>query len=339
MVFLATKALQPAIEPKCTLSEGPVWDHRQNCLWWVDIPCATIYRWDATTNEVKRIVVPGITHIGFAIPTSTTDILICGSEKGLFLFNTLTRQVNFFAEMPPSPPGSRLRFNDAKVDVCGRLVAGTMDMAEKDQIGSLFLVTSGDIIAEGHQKKALTRISNVGSVTISNGLDWCPCARRMYYVDSPTQQVKYFAYSHHDGNVSTDASSDNGSGALFPLGQNGAGHVLTQLTQKDWYPDGMCVDEAGYLWVAIWNGSRVVRISPDDGRIVGEVLVPVKRVTSVCFGGPRLSQLFISTAKGNDVNAPPDAGEEDTAGSIYVANVGVCGMPFNPFELHPSQKL
>lgn len=374
--------------PQGTLSEGPVWDHRQNCLWWVDIPRPAIHRWDATTNEVATFTnftfaapssspsAPAATRtarfVGFAIPTTSVHVVVCGSEYGIFLYDTISKIATLAAETPstttttavPEQGGDghagaagglrrRLRFNDAKVDIHGRLFAGTMDMTEKGAIGGLFTAT-GDVIAAALSSRQqngspslstppLQRVTAVGDVTISNGIDWCPCTKRLYYIDSPSRQVRFYGYHHETGTVdeATDEPNTPKPEAVrnFAVGSNGTGRVLCTL-QEGWYPDGMCVDESGFLWVAVWNGGRVVRVDPGTGAIVGEVLVPnCKRVTSVCFGGARLAQLFITTAKGNDVNAAPDAGEAETAGGIFVASVGVCGAPFTPFPIRPRQRL
>jgi sugar lactone lactonase YvrE len=370
----ATRLLRPGLGPQCTLAEGPVWDHRQNCLWWVDIPRPAIHRWNATNNEITTFSKFPLTaapflslagskkdggervarFVSFAIPTTTESILVCGCEYGLFLFDTLTQKSTLVAEMPQpaadegssarkGPP--RLRFNDAKVDAHGRLFAGTMDMTEKQPIGGLFLATWLSVASPSSSSatnSALCRVRDVGDVTVSNGMDWCPCTKRMYYIDSPSQQVRFYKFSHESGLVSEAVDEidtpQKETVDQFPKGSNGTGRVLAQLV-NDWFPDGMCVDESGFLWVAVWNGGRVLRIDPSSGAVCGEVRVPVKRVTSVCFGGPRLSQLYITTAKGNDVSAAPDAGEEETAGHIFVASVGVCGTPFTPFALQPAQRM
>jgi sugar lactone lactonase YvrE len=303
--------------------------------------------------------------VGFAIPTTSEHVLVCGSEHGLFLYDTISKIATLAAETPTTTGEGgdgraaaaagvprRLRFNDAKVDIHGRLFAGTMDMTEKGAIGGLFTAT-GDAIAAALSSRRqqgalpsaspLRRVAAVGDATISNGIDWCPCTKRMYYIDSPSRQVRFYGFHHETGAVdeAKDEPNTPKTEAVrnFAVGSNGTGRALCTL-QEGWYPDGMCVDESGYLWVAVWNGGRVVRIDPGTGAIVGEVLVPnCKRVTSVCFGGARLAQLFITTAKGNDVNAAPDAGEAETAGGIFVASVGVCGAPFTPFAIRPRQRL
>lgn len=54
---------------------------------------------------------------------------------------------------------------------------------------------------------------------------------------------------------------------------------------------------ADNLWVAQWGGSRVVCYKPSDGSILAQVNIPAAHVSSCTFGGPTLTDLFITTAK------------------------------------------
>ena len=50
------------------------------------------------------------------------------------------------------------------------------------------------------------------------------------------------------------------------------------------------------MWIAFWEGSKVVAYRPKDGSVVAEVHLPVSNVTSVTFGGANLEDLYITTA-------------------------------------------
>jgi gluconolactonase len=58
-------------------------------------------------------------------------------------------------------------------------------------------------------------------------------------------------------------------------------------------PDGLCLDSAGNVIVAAAFGGLVLVYDP-DGRLVEQMPVPDRLVTSVAFGGPDRRDLFIT---------------------------------------------
>jgi sugar lactone lactonase YvrE len=86
-------------------------------------------------------------------------------------------------------------------------------------------------------------------------------------------------------------------------------------------PDGMCIDNDGYVWVAFYKGGCIRRYSP-DGRLDGQVDLPAQNVTCCAFGGPDWGDLYITTASSDD---NPDAG------GLYRCRPGVTGPPVNAF--------
>jgi D-xylonolactonase len=84
-------------------------------------------------------------------------------------------------------------------------------------------------------------------------------------------------------------------------------------------PDGLTIDRAGELWSARWGGSRVLHIGV-AGQLLGEISLPVTRVSSATFGGPELDTLYVTTAGGL-----VDDGALD--GTLYRVNMPVAGRP------------
>lgn len=83
-------------------------------------------------------------------------------------------------------------------------------------------------------------------------------------------------------------------------------------------PDGVAIDRDGNLWVAHEKGKQVGVYDADTGRKLHSVEMPVKRVSACAFGGPDLTQLFITTIK--------EEGEEHS-GKLFVVDVeGTSGM-------------
>lgn len=59
-------------------------------------------------------------------------------------------------------------------------------------------------------------------------------------------------------------------------------------------PDGLCVDTEGCVWTAMYEGGRVLRLSP-DGEILMQINVPAWRVSCPCFGGSHMDELFLAS--------------------------------------------
>ena len=86
-------------------------------------------------------------------------------------------------------------------------------------------------------------------------------------------------------------------------------------------PDGMTVDAEGYVWSARWDGGCLARYSP-DGVEERRILFPAKKVSSVVFGGPDYTDIYVTTAGGQN-KATEGAG----AGALFRLNLGIRGVP------------
>ena len=147
--------------------------------------------------------------------------------------------------------------------------------------------------------------ARLDGVTVSNGLGWSPDSRLMYYADSPTQTIRVFDYDSATGNIHNGRVFTTDSGASEP--------------------DGLTVDSDGCVWSAKWQGSKVIRYTP-DGRIDREIEVPVSRPTSCMFVGSDLRTLAITSA------LPDEPGAEPLAGAVFLVDVGVQGLPEKRFD-------
>ena len=86
-------------------------------------------------------------------------------------------------------------------------------------------------------------------------------------------------------------------------------------------PDGMVADAEGGLWIAMWGGACVRRYTP-DGQLTEVIEVPAANTTKAAFGGPDLSDLYITSA----------AGDGGYPGGLFVAQPGVRGLPTNSYK-------
>ena len=146
--------------------------------------------------------------------------------------------------------------------------------------------------------RSVTKI--LGGVTISNGLGWSPDKTVMYYVDSLAHGLDAFDFSVDSGEVAVRRR-------------------LADIPQALGLPDGIAVDEQGFIWVALHSGGAVHRYSP-EGELDSRIEVPVALVTSCAFGGPDYHDLYITTA------VDPER-DEPLAGSIFRYRAPVGGTP------------
>lgn len=274
---------------RATLGEGPVWDSQAGVLVWVDIVGRALH--------VSGSGAPSESHAmdgepGCAVLDGNGDFLVAVEHRLLHL-DRVTGQFRVMSELPAD---RRLRFNDGKVDPAGRLWVGTMDREELEPLGALYCY-------DGAEFKCRER-----GITVSNGLGWSPSGDAMYYIDSSRREVWRYDFDLPSGELSNRS-------------------VLNAFGEQDGFPDGMAVDAVGNLWVAFWDGGKVLCLSARSGEVLAAIEVPAKRVTSCAFGGTDLERLFITTARVGLTEA-----EQPLAGRLFVVDVGVDGMACTFFK-------
>ncbi|MEO1584671.1 MAG: SMP-30/gluconolactonase/LRE family protein [Planctomycetota bacterium] len=271
---------------RCTLGEGPIW--HDDALWFVDIEARTLCRW----HEGDLASFDATQRIGFATPTAQGDWIV-GLQEGLARWSPGEAAPRVFAR--PEPGKTDNRFNDGKADPTGRLYAGTMHMPAEEPMGTLYRLDDA------------TPIPVISSVTISNGLAWHTPARSMYYIDTPTRRITRFDWSPDSGDITSPST-------------------VIEFDPELGSPDGMTIDAAGNLYVAMWGGSAVQIVDPRTGSITGTIRVDAPHVTSCAFGGPDLTTLFITTAR---VGLSPSQLEtHPRSGDLFAAIVpGAQGLP------------
>lgn len=163
-------------------------------------------------------------------------------------------------------------FNDAKVDQLGRFWIGSKDREEQSPNGRLYCYDGIEL-----------RIMDQGFI-VSNGIDWNHNSKFMYIADSPNQVIYKYDFDLLNGTINNKK----------PF-----------IRVKNGYPDGMCVDASDQLWSAHWDGYGISNYSK-QGRTINFHELSAQRVTSCCYGGDELDQLFITTAskdlETNDTN-------------------------------------
>ncbi|XP_062831413.1 regucalcin isoform X2 [Anolis carolinensis] len=103
-----------------------------------------------------------------------------------------------------------------------------------------------------------------------------------------------------------------------------------KLEKEEAMPDGMCIDTEGKLWVACFDGGRVIRIDPETGKRIQTVQMPASKITSCCFGGKDYSEMYVTSAY--DGLDKVKLAKEPRAGEIFkITGLGVKGIPQHYF--------
>lgn len=271
----------------CLLGEGPVWDDRQNRIFWIDILKGEIQYFYPDSNEHRTCKLGQI--IG-AMALKRSGGVIAALKGGFATIDLNNGAINFISEVETDLPDNR--FNDGKCDPAGRFWAGTMSISNTPNAGSLYVL-----------EKDFTVNAKITGVTCSNGITWSPDHKTLYYIDSPTRKVVAYKYDVINGNISEM-------------------RVVINIPKENGYPDGMTTDTEGMLWIALWDGWKVIRYNPHTGKQVQEVVLPVSRVTSCVFGGDTMDDLYITSA--TEGLSEEDLKKQPLAGSLFV--IKKCGF-------------
>jgi sugar lactone lactonase YvrE len=277
------------------LGEGILWDSRRGALWWTDIQGRKLHRHDWSSGRIQILDAPE--RIGSFGLVAQSDDLIAAFASGVALYHPHAHSVTWLARPEAVTPG--IRFNDGRVDRRGRFWCGTMVEGTLPGLsGSLY-----SIAAAGELR------CHLEGVKISNSLCMSPDGTRLYFADSPTRTINSYEL-------------------LEPEGILGKHRIFAQ-TPEGAYPDGAAIDADGCLWSAHWGAGAVVRYTP-DGRIDRTLRVPASQPSCVCFAGPDLDVLCVTSARENLDPSMLDA--EPNAGDVFLYRAGVQGLPESEYR-------
>ncbi len=282
-----------AYEAGAELGEGPVWDAVRQRLVFVDIPRGDVHVFDPATGAAR--IVRATPPVSAVVCTQAGDWLIAAG-RGIRRLDPDTGRETPLVEAEPESRATRM--NDGAVDPQGRFWVGSMSTVRESGQGTLYRFDP-----DGSLHTMLT------GVTTSNGIDWSPDGRLMYYVDTRTLRIDVFDF-------------DGATGAI-------AGRrPFVDLAGETGRPDGLIVDGEGGVWVALWEGGAIRRYDA-RGRLDRTVTLPVTCPTKCAFGGPSLEDLFVTSA-----SAPLDAETrraQPWAGALLHLRPGVAGKPASLF--------
>jgi len=262
------------------LGEGPLWHPEQAALYWIDILRPAIYRFTPGQGQTGNWPMPS--PIGAMGLCASGQLIVALENEAVCLFDPTGADLLPLAD-PVSicgPKNLAGRYNDGRVDKLGNFWVGWLSHDRK-QPGALFrIMPNGDV------SKILD------DPVAPNGLGWSPDGSTFYFTDSHINTI--WAYE-----------CDLEAGIL------GARRVLARQERDQGIFDGLSVDCDGNIWTALYGGGAVVQLSP-QGHELSRIELPARLVTSCCFGGEAMGELFITTAvrhqKAHELIAQPLAG-------------------------------
>jgi len=277
--------------------ESPLWSGEEQALYWADIAGCKLYRYKSPEQR-SELVLAGLD--GFEV---------CGlahHESDSFI---IVNSLGVWNWRPGNPPqlildqieGNPCALNDCIADPEGRIFAGSCFFSEGNpdyRRGCLFRIDSdrtGHILDEG--------------IRLANGLGFSPDTQTLYFTDSAERTIYAYDYRRTDGSIRNRREF-----VKIPAGEG--------------IPDGLTVDADGYIWSAQWFGGCIVRYDP-DGKEQQRIIIPAAQTSSLAFGGPDLTDIFVTSASLNDALslAPPQysPANRNIGGQLYHLNLGIRG--------------
>ncbi len=267
------------------LVEGPRVDGKGN-LYFADVTRGGVYR--RTPGGEVELVVPRRRGVGGIALHARGGLVISGRD----VCHVRDGSTRILFERPEGVGG----FNDLYTDPQGRVYVGAL---RSNPLGPEAGSAAGELYRIESEGRA---VELYGEVRLTNGIGFSPDGRILYHSDTAAGHV-----IAHD--VGEDGAVRNRR--VFARVEPGA-------------PDGLAVDEAGGVWVACYGGGCVARYGP-DGALERRLELPARMVTSLCFGGDDLRDLYVVTADSSD--------DPDLGGSIFATRAELPGLAAPPARI------
>ena len=272
--------------------EAPLWDATQQKLYWTD-NAGKFYSYDWKTRR-REVMLEEFEVTGCAFDQSGGLTFV--NNSGVWSWNKTDRPVLVVSEFG----GEKLQLNDCIADPEGRLLSGSCfyNPSEPYPLGKLFCVETNGAV----------RILDEG-FHLANGLGFSVDGRTLYFTDSVARSIYAYSYDSMTGRVRDRR--------LFVKVDSDAG-----------IPDGLTVDAEGFVWSAEWYGSCLARYDP-AGKLERRIQIPAKQTSSLAFGGPRLLDVFVTSAAKSEPTPVMPPGYDPTTGyfggALFHLNPGIQG--------------
>lgn len=258
--------LQVAFDEPMIVGESPLWHSLEHCLYWVDIDGFAIHRLHPQSGAHKKWTAPSEPT---ALGLCEDGTLVVALRDGFARFNSASGVFTPLAVAPYDT--TTARFNDGRVDAAGRFWVGTMYEPKDARKAAMYVLERGAV-----------RCAWDGGMITSNGLAFSADGRYMYHADTPSHRIDRYRFDAATGELGAAEVFQRFDADKSAPGYGGR-------------PDGAAVDSEGAYWVAMFEGSRLLRFDA-SGALLREVKLPLRCPTMMAFGGADLRTLYITSA-------------------------------------------
>jgi len=250
---------------KCDLGEGPLWHPSRNSLFWLDILNQKLYEKIFNSDAKDFDHTWDLPEIGSALALDETNVnsLFILTDQSFSKINLNTGKLTPFINLPLPP---NMRSNDGGIAPNGDFWFGCMEKKPTGKRGHIYSISP---------KGKLTH--QLDCIGIPNTFLWS--ADGLFYLsDSLCQKTFVF---EPDGAQRISHSRKT---------------IFIDLTTTSATPDGGAIDTEENIWNAQWNGFKVQCYSSSRA-LLHSINFPVPQLSSCCFGGPKNSFLFVTSAR------------------------------------------
>lgn len=249
------------------LTESPVFDAKNDLLYFLAIRYNTIFALNVKTLEVNSFMTDGPVG-GIVIDNGR---IIEAEKRGIYEIDFKQGNKDKICHIITY---DKMRYNHIITDRKGRILADVIGDEDRcEGRGGLYSIENG-------KGRCI-----IPGMTVANGVCFNKEQTKLYFTDTPAQKVWCYDYDLDSGDVSNQIEIMTFSGAPRP--------------------DGLCLDDNGYLYVTEWAGSKIDILDTKTFKKEGEIVFPCKHVTASCING---KTMYVTTAKCGEDGEIPYAG-------------------------------
>lgn len=272
---------------KTALGECPVWHGGR--LWLLDCRVGLVLALDPDTGEVLARHAAPAPLGAFAFNGTGADRIVLALKEEIVALDLCSGQLRTLARIETSHP--QLRLNDGTSLPDGSFLVGTMHVPREPSEAPLGGLYRLDPHLQLHKLDE--------GLGITNGPCVNPLTGRLHVADS-SERVVYSYRIEADGRLADK-------------------QVFVRTEEYGSGPDGCAFDTEGGLWMALVRVGALARFDL-HGRLTHRIDVPVTHPSALCFGGPGLADLFVTSIS--------DSGRLQANGPLDGAVLKLTGLGF-----------